>query len=376
MNELESKKMRIAVFHDYIGAIGGGEKLVLALARGLGADLITTDINKESVSKLGFDDVKIISIGRTPKIAPFKQIYASVLFASCKFPKYDFYIFSGNWAHYAARKHKPNLWYCHTPVRAFYDLREYTLANQKSPMHRAIARAWISIHSTFDLRTLKDINCIATNSINTGKRIKKYYGRDARIIYPPIPVNQFRSSDFGDYWLSVNRLYPEKRIPLQIEAFRKIPGERLKIAGWYSEGDHAKGKLGYLDHLPENVELLGSVSEEELVRLYAGCKGFICTAMDEDFGMTPVEAMASGKPVVAVREGGYMESVVDGVTGRLVEPTVASITGAVEEISRNGCAAYRAACLERARSFDESIFLDLIKNEIYKINECKCKTIC
>jgi glycosyltransferase involved in cell wall biosynthesis len=368
--------MRIAVFHDYIGAIGGGEKLVLALARGLGADLITTDINNGSVAKLGFDDVKIISIGRTPKIAPFKQIYASILFASCRFPKYDFYIFSGNWAHYAARRHKPNLWYCHTPVRAFYDLREYALANQKSPIHRAIARAWISIHSVFDQWTLKDINCIATNSANTGKRIKKYYSRDAKVIYPPIPINKFRSSDFGNYWLSVNRLYPEKRIPLQIEAFRKMPRETLKIAGWYSEGDHAKSKLGYLDHLPKNVELLGSVSEDELIKLYASCKGFICTAMDEDFGMTPVEAMASGKPVVAVNEGGYVESVVDGVTGRLVEPSVASIICAVEEISKNGCSAYREACLKRARSFDESIFLDKMKMEIRKINKCKDEIVC
>lgn len=101
--------MKIAIFHDYIGAIGGGEKLVLTLARGLGADVITTDVDEDSIKKMGFEDVKIISLGETVKLPPLKQISASLRFALCNFSKeYDFFIFSGNWAHFAVRKHKPN----------------------------------------------------------------------------------------------------------------------------------------------------------------------------------------------------------------------------------------------------------------------------
>ncbi len=100
--------MKIAIFHDYIGTIGGGEKLVLTLARGLGADVITTDVDEDSVKKMGFEDVKIISLGETIKMPPLKQISVSLRFALCDFSKkYDFFIFSGNWAHYAARRHKP-----------------------------------------------------------------------------------------------------------------------------------------------------------------------------------------------------------------------------------------------------------------------------
>ncbi|MBU4491121.1 MAG: hypothetical protein KKD69_01500 [Euryarchaeota archaeon] len=101
--------MKLAIFHDYIGAIGGGEKLVLMLARGLGVDVITTDVDADSIKKMGFEDAKIISLGGTIKLPPLKWISASLRFALCDFSMdCDFFIFSGNWAHYAARRHKPN----------------------------------------------------------------------------------------------------------------------------------------------------------------------------------------------------------------------------------------------------------------------------
>lgn len=355
---------KIAIFHDYIGAIGGGERLVLTLARSLKADVISTDVNFESIKKMGFEDVNVITLGDVLKIAPFKQIHTTIKFYCCNFPGYDFYIFSGNWAHYAAAKHQPNLWYCHTPVRAFYDLRSYVLKNQKSPIHRYVARLWIYIHRYFDQRSIKNVNKIVTNSKNTLSRIKKHHKRDATVIYPPVPTDKYKYRCNGPFWLSVNRLYPEKRVPLQVEVFRQLPNEKLKIIGWYSEGDHAKEHLGYLSELPGNVEILGSVSEEELRDLYANCKGFICTAMDEDFGMTPVEAMAAGKPVVAVDEGGYKESVVDGITGRLVEPNVECIVKAIRGISEEGSAKYKEACKARAKLFDEGIFVQRMREEI------------
>lgn len=359
--------MQLAIFHDYLDKTGGGERLVLTLARGLDADIITTDVDYDSIENLGFSDVNIISLGPTLKVAPFKQMHASMLFALCDFPDYDCYIFSGNWAHYAAAKHKPNLWYCHTPTRAFYDLKGFTLKNQKTPIHRLMADLWIRSHSYFNLRSISHVSKVVTNSTNTRHRISRYYGLDATVIYPPIPTERFHFAKEGSFWLSVNRLYPEKRVPLQIEAFKRTPEEQLKIVGWYSQGDHSRGNLGFLSDLPDNVEILGSISDEDLIELYAGCKGFLCTAMDEDFGMTPVEAMASGKPVVAVKEGGYLESVVDGVTGILVDPNAESIANAVRKISKEGSIKYKDACIERARLFDESIFLKKMEDAIQSV---------
>ena len=350
--------MKIAIFHDFFGTIGGGEKTVLTLAKAMNADVITTDVDADSIKKMGFDDVSIISLGETIKLPPLKQIVATIKFARCDFSNdYDFFIFSGNWAHHASKKHRPNLWYCYTPVRAFYDNREYIIKSQKSLVIRILARSWIRVHRHFDKKSVKNIEKIVAISKNTQGRIKKYHNRDTDIIYPPIPVREFGYEKNGDFWLSVSRLYPEKRIDLQIEAFRRLPTERLKIVGSYSEGDHAKKNLpDLLKDLPENVEIIGSVSEDELKRLYSDCKALVTTAMDEDFGMTPVEAMASGKPVVAVREGGYLETVVDGETGKFVRPDVDEIVDAVKEISKDP-QKYKEACIERAKKFDVSVFI-------------------
>lgn len=357
--------MKVAIFHDYFGAIGGGEKLVLMLAKYFNADVITTDLNTESVKKMGYSDIRIISLGKTPKVPPLKQISASFHFAACDFSKeYDFFIFSGNWAHFAAKKHKPNLYYCHTPTRAFYDLYD-TFLSRQSLLISIFFRIWVWLHRPVSEYYLSHVCKIATNSKNTSMRIKKYFNREAQVIYPPVETSKFECREYGDFWLSVNRLYPEKRVEIQIEAFKKMPDEALVIVGGYSKGDHAKSYAeNIVNNLPQNVKVLGEISEAELLDIYSRCKGFICTAMDEDFGMTPVEAMASGKPVIAVNEGGFKETVIDRKTGVLVNADCQSIIEAVKSISCRPDV-YRDECFHRAKEFDISIFTEKIKNVIY-----------
>jgi len=356
--------MRVVIFHDYFGAIGGGEKTMLTLARALGADVVTTDINRDAIEKMGFGDVNLISLGETIKKPPLKQISASIRFAHCDFSdRYDFFIFSGNWAHFASKKHKPNLLYCHTPVRAFYDLYDVFLKRQ-SLITRILFRMWVAVHKPICEYYMKHVDKIVANSINTQSRIEKYLHRDAEVVYPPIDISKYKFKEYGDFWLSVNRLYPEKRVELLIETFRQMPEEKLIIAGGYAKGDHALKYAEIIRHnLPENVELRGEVTEEELIDLYARCRGYITTAMDEDFGMTPIEAMAAGKPVVAAKEGGYLESMVDGVTGMLVEADVENIINAVGIISQNP-EDYKDACRERAKMFDKSVFIKRMKEEM------------
>jgi glycosyltransferase involved in cell wall biosynthesis len=356
--------MKIAIFHDYIGAIGGGEKLVLTLARALKADIITTDVDNDSVMKMGFEDVNIITIGNTIKLPPLKQISASYKFATCDFSdEYDFFMFSGNWAPFAAKKHRPNLYYCHTPVRAFYDLYDSFL--QRQPFHvKPLFMLWVAIHKPISGYYMKYVERIVVNSKNTQSRVIKYYRRDAEIIYPPTDISKFKFKQYGDFWLSVNRLYPEKRIELQINAFRLMPNEKLVIVGGYAEGDHATNYVEKIKNdIPRNVEIRKPMLEEELANLYSNCKGFIATAMDEDFGMTPVEAMASGKPVIAVRDGGYLESMINGVTGILIDANVYNLIDAVKIINDTP-EKYRRSCEEQAKKFDIAIFVKNIKNVI------------
>jgi len=354
--------LKVAVFHDYIGSIGGGERVALVLARALKGDLITTDVSDEALRNLGYSDINLIRLGDTIKIPPLRQISASWKFATCDFAdEYDLFIFSGNWAHYAARKHRPNLWYCHTPVRVFYDLKKDMISRQPNLLLKLAATTWIGCHKRCDQRSVEHIDRIVANSLNVQRRIKETYGRESTVIHPPVDTSKFRFKEYGDFWLSVNRIYPEKRIDLQFEVFRNLPEEKLVIVGGYAIGDHAAKYYNKLmKDVPENVEMRGVVSEAELIDLYARCKGLICTAVDEDFGLTPLEAMASGKPVVAVNEGGFKETVVHGKTGVLVNADRNELVRVIKNISRDP-QRYREACMKRAADFDTSIFLDKIQ---------------
>lgn len=360
--------MRIAIFHDYFGAVGGGERVVLMMAKILNADIITTDV--DALAKMN-PEVPVISLGPTFKYRGFKQISACLKFYFCDFSKeYDFFIFSGNWAHYAAHRHHPNMWYCHTPVRAFYDLYPVFL-KRLDFISRQEFRIWSHFQRRFDQQAVRDLDIIVTNSKNVQARILRTYSRDAAVIYPPVATTQFHCKEYGDFWLSVNRLYPEKRIELQVDAFRQMPDEKLVVIGGYATGDHASEYMKRLSRqLPSNVTLLGEVTEPRLLDLYAGCKGLICTAMDEDFGLTPLEAMASGKPVIAVDEGGFQETVTPQ-TGVLVGASQDIIIDAVKSLSGNP-ESFKYACIERAREFDLEIFKEKITsavNDAYSVFE-------
>ena len=307
---------------------------------------------------MGFDDVHVISLGSLVRIKPLKQIQATYKFASCDFRgKYDFFIFSGNWAHHASRRHRPNLMYCYTPVRVFYDQRDRFIADAGNPLAKAAIWAWTSLHSRLDRRSIGRVERMATTSENTARRIEKYYGRRAVAVYPPCDTAKFGYRDDEGFWLSVNRLYPEKRIEVQLKAFEMMPEERLVIVGNCGTGDHSVEYACRLrSMLPPNVTILSDLPEDALIDRYSRCRGVISTAVDEDFGMTAVEAMASGKPVVAPREGGYLESVIDGKTGILIDSTPEKLAEAVKEISKNH-AQFRDACADRAKKFDVNVFL-------------------
>jgi glycosyltransferase involved in cell wall biosynthesis len=354
--------MKIAIFHDYFGAVGGGERTVLLLAEVLGADVFTTDT--DALAALN-PSVPVKSLGSTIKLPPFKQISATRTFSRADIrDSYDFYIFTGNWSHYAAKMHHPNLWYCFTPVRAFYDLHA-TFLGRQDILTRQAFRSWVFWHRWADQRSLRNVDQIVAISDTARDRIKKYYRRDSGLIYPPVDTSRFCFREYGDFWLSVNRLYPEKRIELQIEAFRAMPEEKLVVCGGYATGDHAARYADrIMENTPDNVKFLGEVDESRLLDLYSRCKGLICTALDEDFGLTPVEAMASGKAVVAVNEGGFRETITPD-TGYLVNASVPELITAIQAVSADP-GRFMEACIARAALFDIRLFADQFRSLIRK----------
>ena len=348
--------------------IGGAEIVTLTLAKELGADIYTTSVDKEKISKMGFASVveRIHSIGWIPKKAPFRQQLAFWKFRRINLSgKYDFFIIAGDWAMSAAVNNHPNIWYAHSPLNELWEFRDFIRNNLLSAWKVSPYDFWVSFNQKLTLKYAKSVDHWVCNSINTKNRIKKFYNQEAEVINPPITTSDYTSSESQDYWLSVNRLIVHKRIDLQVKAFNNLPQEKLIIVGSYEVGvEQFESYKSYIEKIkPDNVSIIHWVDDKKLKELYASCKGFITTAKDEDFGMTVVEAMAAGKPVIAPNEGGYKETVTDE-TGELInEITPEKIVSSIKRISaeiKKEPNKYQVPCKRRAQEFDTSVFIKKI----------------
>ncbi|MFC1896377.1 glycosyltransferase [Thermodesulfobacteriota bacterium] len=350
--------MRVAIFHNYMDNIGGAEITALTLARELKADVYTTNLDADKIEHAGFSDVAIREISRVPVRAPYKQQATLARFLALHLPgAYDFFVIDGDWAMSAALRNRPNLWYVHSPIREIYDLYEYTRGNQNNFVRRAIFDLWVALNRIINRRLFRYVDRVVCNSENTRKRVRRYLRGSSEVVYPPVDTKEFHYRRNGDFWLSVNRLFEHKRVELQCEAFASLPSERLVVVGSHEETRHSTEYARHLNQTkPPNVEMAGWVDPEELTGLYADCKAFITTSYEEDFGLTPVEAMASGKPVIAPNEGGYRESVIDGVTGILIDKMTAGSLASAVTILGPVAGRYKGACLERAQKFDKEVF--------------------
>lgn len=364
--------MKIAIFHNFMDNIGGAEYVDLLLAKEIGADIYTTNIDKDKIKKMGFGDVldRIYSIGKVPVNAPFRQEKSYWLFKNLDVEKdygkkYDYYFIGGDWAVYGAINNKPNLWYVYSPIREIWDLNKYVRKEMVSWWKRPIFDLWVLLNRKRNRNAVKEVGKIIAISKNVALRVKKYLGKDAKVIYPPTEIGKFHCERNKGYWLSVNRLINHKRVKMQVEAFRKMPSENLVIVGSYEKSGHFKKYAEeILKDLPKNVSVKSWVSEKELIDLYANCKGFITTSKEEDYGMNVVEAMASGKFVIAPNEGGYKETIINGKTGVLIDNIDESkIISAVKKYWGKTMV-FKNECIKRAKEYDVSVFLKNIKKEL------------
>lgn len=322
--------MKVCIIHDYFNKMGGGERLMLGLARALNADVYTgfIDYNKT------FDTsgIKITSLG-VSRPGILRNIEIEKRFEKYNFPEYDVYIFSGVWCISAAQHNHPNILYCHTPPRYMYDLKDHFM-KKSNVIKRQLLRKMIGKWGPKNQHYMKQFDKICANSMNVKKRIKKFFGNDVHkrcvVVHPGIDTKKFYFEKRGDFFLSTSRIDELKRIGMIIEAFKRTPGRKLVIAGsGPDEKNLRKVAKGY-----NNIEFVGRVSEKELINLYARCMATIVAARDEDFGMVSVESQAAGKPVIAVNEGGLLENVAAGKTGIFFEPSVESLMDAIEKCEK------------------------------------------
>ena len=354
--------MKIAILScNNFSIFGGAERFIIDIASALDADIISygsiTDVNSYLVKLPSHP--RFIFLNRHLPPEPLKQLFGSILFRTITLPKYDFYVVMDDIAIHAIKKSTPHLYYMFTPRRALYDMKHITIKEKKSAI-ALIYSTIIPFLKFYDRHTVAHIKNIASISNNVRNRIFKTYIRNSSVIYPCIHTSLFSYSEPSKFWLSVSRIDKWKRIDLQIEAFRQMPDRILFIVGTvYPSMEHL------LKNCPPNVQFLGTIPDSKLIDLYSRCIGFITTAIDEDFGITPLEAMASGKPVIAAKEGGYLETVIDGHTGMLITPTIPSLISAVITISESPHS-YKDACIAQAKKFDYSVFKKEITHEINK----------
>jgi glycosyltransferase involved in cell wall biosynthesis len=365
-------RVKIALVHDYLKEYGGAERVLKAFHEiWPEAPIYTIYWKKNSPAGKAFAGAKIIRswFGYLPfcdKLISPLRFLIPLIWKSFNFSGYDLVISSASWAvtkGFAGGKTK-EICYCHTPPRYLYGY-ETSKNWQKSPLIRAYALIVNHFMRQYDFRQAQRVTVFVANSREVQKRIKKFYRRESMVINPPVENLKLKSKNlklnvkFQNYFLTGGRLEKSKNFDLIIGAFNKL-GWSLKIYGRGSQEKYLRQKAR------GSIEFLGWISEEEKWRFLTGCKAFICAATDEDFGITPVEAQAVGRPVIAFRGGGYLETIVEGKTGEFFdELTVENI---VETLKNFKPEKYKPEdCRKQAEKFDKANFAKKIKNFVKKV---------
>jgi len=331
--------MKIALVHDYLNQYGGAERVLEVLLELFPkADLYTIFHDAEKtknrfqnrVTKTSFLDFPLAR-NRHRLFIPLMPLAAASLNLGSR---YDLII--SNTPGYAKgvrydKKTTKHVSYIHTPIRYAWEAKDY-LPALLSPFQLFIAEPVIDFLKWWDRRTAQNPNLILANSQHIAGKIKSCYGRDSTILYPPVDTKTFcydsksRKLKAKSYYLAVGRLLHYKRFDLIVDAFIKL-GFPLKIVGIGTEQENLKIKIQ--NAKVSNIEMLGSVSDEELKNLYNNAKAFIFPQV-EDFGLVAAEAQSCGTPVIAYAAGGALEIIQDGKTGLLFkEQTAGALAAAV-----------------------------------------------
>jgi glycosyltransferase involved in cell wall biosynthesis len=326
--------MEVALVHDWLNQMGGAEAVLENLVQLFPRAPIYTSIywrDEMPPAYMGWN-IRPLWLNRAPGIYDHHQHYLALYpaaWSSLNLARYDVVLSNKSGfchgVHTQQRKKLAlHICYCLAPTRYVWAFDEYARSEGLSSAARLALKPLVAALRRWDYRAAQQVDHFIAISTEIQQRIQRYYRRESDIIYPPVDIRRFAPQPtHGDYYLIVSRLIPYKRLDLAIEAFNQL-GLPLVIAGVGRDAARLE-KLA-----KPNVQFLGRVPDADLPDLMARCKAFIFPGR-EDFGITPVEAQASGRPVIAFGAGGALDTVIDGQTGVLfAEQTVASISAAVK----------------------------------------------
>ncbi len=323
--------MRLLIAQHNINERGGAEKVILKIAQRYDATIYTLGYNKEGT----FDEFKNVDInvfsskGKLSNLFPPRvanAIYYGYNFYNLKITEdYDVINPHMSPSEWIRNKNPRVLWYCHTPPRELYDP---TVANlRQRPFKEKLLYRYLSkIYGGMEKKLVKKIEAIATNSENTKGRIKRALGAPSTVINPGIEYKDFSNKGDDKYFLYPSRIAEQKRQEYTIEAFERFArmnkgNYKLVLAGGlssrYADFEEYYKKLKAMK--AKNVIFKLNPTNKELRELYSRCTAVLVSAINEDFGIVPLEGMASSKPVISVNEGGFRETIVNRKTGFLVK---------------------------------------------------------
>jgi glycosyltransferase involved in cell wall biosynthesis len=349
----------VALVHDYLTQRGGAERVVLSLAEAYPEAPLHTSLYDRSGTfpDFGGMDIHTLPINHIgplrarhrlalPVLAPsFSRLTVDAEVAICS---------SSGWAH-GAHVTGRKIVYCHTPARWLYQTERYLEGS--SPWSSALLSALAPSLRRWDRRAADSAQRYLVNSTAVGERVAELYGIEAELVPPPVevdpdgPVTELADLAPG-FFLCVSRLLPYKNVGVVTEAFALLPEHRLVVVGSGPQADAIRAGA------PGNVSLLGTVDDATLRWLYRSCAGLV-TASHEDFGLTPIEAAAFGKPTAALRWGGFLDTMVEGTTGVFIDrPEQELIAAAVEALEETRWSA--EALRAHARQYSVDAFTDRI----------------
>lgn len=359
-------ELKVAIVHYWLTGMRGGEKVLESLCRIYpGADIYTHVYDPEKISKT-IKRHKIITtfIDRLPFSKSKYQLYLPLMplaLEQLDLTGYDLVISSesGPAKGIITRPDAIHICYCHSPMRYVWDMYHSYIKNVGT-LKKIVMAPLIHYLKIWDYSSSARVDHYIANSSYVAQRIEKTYRRQAKIINPPVEIDDFYiSEEVDDYYLLLGQLVPYKRPDLAVEAFIQS-GRKLIVVG---EGechsqliDKAKGY--------SNIVFLGRIEFERIREIYSKCKALIFPGI-EDFGIVPLEAMASGRPVIAYDAGGVRDSVQNGKTGILFrEQTVISLNNAVDQFESEKNRFIPEKMRDHSMNFSTRIFEDTIKNFI------------
>jgi glycosyltransferase involved in cell wall biosynthesis len=348
-----SNGRRVALVHDFLVDLRGAERVLLELCELWPDAPVYTAVYDVDGTERRFAgrDVRTSFLQRArPSARTFRALFPLYRNAieSFDFSEFDLVVSSSSaWAH-GLRSDPPTVHvsYCHNPFRYAWNDREQTLARVANPFLRAGLNLVLARWREWDRAAAQRTDRYVANSFSTQARIRAYFGRAANVVYPPVDTRRFSPGPVGDYYAIVSELMPHKQIDVAIDAFNdlRLP---LVIVGDGPDARRLRRAAG------PSVKFTGRLPDSAVAEVMRGARALIVTAVEE-FGIAAVESQASGRPVIARRGGGALETVVDRVTGCFWSGGAAELAQAVLQFDDG--AIDPGACVENAARFSRERF--------------------